>query len=136
MLKKILIYIILFSFLHLVGCYSTSIMNPAQYQELKDHIPQSNEIILNLNNNEKYIFARGYYFIINDTLIGEGVAIKNEIEEPYKGKIPLSQIRTIGIQEVDNEKTFRLVGTIILTGFLIYILIAWEEWKSSGGLFN
>jgi len=136
MLKKILIYIILLSFLHLLGCYSTAFIDPYQYQAIKDETNKSNEIIINLYNNEKYIFARGYYFIINDSLIGEGVAIKNEIEEPYKGKIPLSQIRTIGIQEVDNEKTFRLVGTIILTGFLIYILIAWEEWKSSGGLFN
>jgi len=127
MLKKILIYIILFSFLHLVGCYSTSIMNPAQYQELKDHIPQSNEIILNLNNNEKYIFARGYYFIINDTLIGEGVAIKNEIEEPYMGKIPLSQIGSITVEEVDSEKTPSLVvGIIGITLVIIAIFFLWK----------
>ena len=127
MLKKILIYIILFSFLHLVGCYSTSIMNREQYQELKDHTDQPDEIIVNLYNNEKYKFARGHYFIINDTLGGERFAIKSEIEEPYMGKIPLSRIGSITVEEMDSEKTPSLVEEIIgITLVIISIFFLWN----------
>ena len=129
MLKKILTYLILFLFLHLVGCYSTSIMNPAQYQELKDHTDQTDEIIVNLYNNEKYKFARGHYFIINDTLSGEGFAIKSEIEELYRGKIPLSQIGSITVEEVDSEKTPSLVEEII--GITLVIIAIFFFWKIS-----
>ena len=45
-----------------------------------------------------------HYFYLNDSKL---IDIKNnqlEIDEPYKGKIPLSQIESIQFEELDNEK--------------------------------
>ena len=72
-----------------------------------------------MKNGEKYKFVRGYFDIHNDSLTGEGFVIKNEIEEPYKDKIPLSQIKSIQFYKVDGEKTFLLVGVITI-GVLRY----------------
>lgn len=136
MLKKILIYIILFSFLHLVGCYSTAIMPPEQYQEIMEVSRKAEDIIINLRNGERYKFARGYYHISNDSLIGEGFEIKYESEGPYeatkifipnKVKIPLSQIKSIQFEEYDSEKTFALVFGIITAGGFIYYMITISE---------
>ncbi len=130
MVKKILTYTLLFSSLQFVGCYSYSTLYPDPYQEIKKEISEADEIIVNLKNAKKYKFAKGYYYFQNDTLTGEGFAIINDIEEPYKGSIPFSQIRSIQIVELDSEKTLTVVGGIIAIGTLLYLN---EEMKGAFG---
>jgi len=117
--KKLIFSILFVALLNLLGCYSNQILYPDQYQVIKEACSEADEIIINLKNGEKYKFVRGYFDIHNDSLTGEGFVIKNEIEEPYKGKIPLSQIKTIQFYKVDGEKTFLLVGVITI-GVLRY----------------
>ena len=106
--KKLIFSILFVALLNLLGCYSNQILYPDQYQEIMAAGSKTDEIIIKLRNGEGYKFARGYYHIKNDTLTGEGFAITNDIEEPYKGSIPLSQIGSIHFDEMDSEKTFLL----------------------------
>jgi len=125
--KKLIFSILVVALLNLVGCYSYSTLYPDPYQEIKKEISEADEIIVNLKNAEKYKFAKGYYYFQNDTLTGEGFAIKSEIEEPYRGKISLSQIGSITVEEVDSEKAPSLVEEIIGITLVIIVIIAF--WK-------
>ncbi len=130
MIKKILTYILLFSLLHLVSCYSKPIVYPIDSQWLKEESRKADEITIYLMSGDKYKFATGYYHIKNDTITGEGFAITNEIEEPYQGSIPLSQIKSIHFDEWDTGKKLLLLGLGIGVLFAIYMITDWEKWNA------
>jgi hypothetical protein len=123
MIKKIVTYLLLFSFLHFVGCYSTDIVAPNQYKKYieKGEIPS--EILVRLYNLKEYSFAPWSYIIKEDSLYGEGFELVNDSYQPFEGTIPLSQIQSIQFEKKDSEKTNKLVYGMVLVGLLIIVVV-------------
>ena len=83
MSKKIITYLLLFSFLNYLGCSSTQYITVNEYdtKRLEKHPPS--EIYVTTNDSKKYHFTNDslYYYIKNDTLY-----TKVTLAEYYKEK--------------------------------------------------
>ena len=112
MIKKIVTYLLLFSFLHFVGCYSTDIVAPNQYKKYIEKGELPSEILVRLYNLKEYRFAAWEYVIKEDLLYGEGFELVNDSFQPFEGTIPLSQIQSIQFEKKDSKKTNQLVLAI------------------------
>ena len=90
MIKKIVTYLLLFSFLHFVGCYSTDIVAPNQYKKYieKGEIPS--EILVRLYNLKEYRFSPWSYIIKEDSLYGEGFELLQA--SPYKDSLNFKDV--------------------------------------------
>ena len=129
MLKKILIYLILFSFLHLAGCYSTEIVSPNQYKEYEFSDGNSSYILVKMNNLKEYRFAKGKYSIKADSLYGNGFERVNDNYQPFNGTIPISQIESIQYEEKNTAVTILLVAGIVAGVVIIIASLAWKANK-------
>ena len=102
MSKKIITYLLLFSFLNYIGCTSTIFVTVDEYEPmiLKENPPS--EIFLIAHDNTKYHFSNGeYYYFRNDTLFAKGKIPVYEIKNGKK--IETGRMTTIvGIMPPDN----------------------------------
>jgi len=129
MIKKIVTYLLLFSFLHFVGCYSTDIVAPNQYKKYIEKGELPSEILVRLYNLKEYRFAAWEYVIKEDLLYGEGFELVNDSFQPFEGTIPLSQIQLIQYEKKDSKKTNQLVlaiGAVAIVGILFLLADSFE----------
>ena len=118
--KKIITYLLLFSFLNYVGCSSTQYITVNEYdtKRLEKHPPS--EIYVTTNDSKKYHFINDeYYYIRNDTLysgikidayrIEYGEKIKTGGVKTIQKKLPLSDIKSIE-ESTPNEITVTTIA--------------------------
>ncbi len=117
MLRKILIYIIFFSFLHLVGCYSTVSISANEYFDSN----KKKTIYLQYNGTNIKL-EPGQYFVMRDTLYYDETGNNNY--PTLKKKIAIDEIQKIEYEEYDETKMCVAGGIsgLIVIGILIISL--------------
>ncbi len=123
-MKKILVNILLLSFINLISCYSVSEVSKEEFLESKN-----SDAHLLTGNLEKFHFNHGNYYVKSDTIRGIGEREFKGINFPFKGSIPLDSVNNFQIEYVDGWKTFGLVigvtvlllivaGTVVAESFI------------------
>lgn len=103
MYKKIIVNLLILSLLNFVGCYSFQAVSSTEYNRVEEEEGKPDEIIVTTKNLETYHFLNSEYFIKDDTLQGKAKAILTDIEQPYKGKFVLSDIKYIQFLSSDRD---------------------------------
>ena len=110
MFKKIITYLLLFSFLNYIGCSSSVFVTIDEYNQkmLEENPPY--EIFLTTYDSKKYHFTNeGYYYIKNDTLFASRKVQEYEIERGKK--VETGRVRTIqGKLSPGDIKSIKEVG--------------------------
>lgn len=123
MTNKILIYILIFSFVSYIGCYSAAaadkyVLNSEKGEELID------ELIIVTSNYDKIIIGTPFYKIINDTLDVTGIN-KSNVEIYNQPVDTLIAMKDINYIEFDKINTFRTIGCIGSVVFLTLLTIGY-----------
>ena len=109
MCKKIFISFLLVAIFNLlVGCYSSAWVTVPEYNQIEEE-DKPDEIKVIAKDLKEYHFTKSRFHIESDTLYGKGKIILSNNGQPFEGKIALSNIKSI---EVEN---FNLTNTIILS---------------------
>ena len=98
-------------------------MTALAFQKIKAESGKPDEIYLTKYDNTRYHFMKNHYYMINDTLFGNGKIIIDreqqlDREKQLDRKIALSDIESIQFEDVDGVKT-----TVLVIGIVAIILI-------------
>ena len=120
-MKKLISVLLIFALLpYLTGCYT---MNQITKEEFKKSSKNA-EIELQTRAGDEYHFEDSYY-ILSDTLYGQGIKIRDNKETPFNDKIALNDIFSI------KQKEFN-TGAIVFLGMVavgtIIVLALTEPW--------
>jgi len=94
----------------------------SHYQKIEAEKGEPEEIYLTKYDSTKHHFLKNDYYIENDTLFGKEIFLPNEKEQPFEGKIALSEIESFQIDLYDESETIWAVVSILL-GITLIILI-------------
>ena len=118
MKKLISILLILTLLPYLTGCYSMNQISKTEFKETN----KKGKIELKTKTGDEYQFEYSY-FILSDTLYGNGIKISDGDETAFKGAIALDDILTINHEEYNSGMTTFLAASIIVV-FLYLLLVA------------
>ena len=124
--RKFITYIVFFTFLNLVGCYS---YQSVTYEEFKDINPgdiHSGDIFIVTNDSSKYHTSWWIFSEQNDSVMIQGSKFIGTEQKPYTGKIAVSDIRTLEVDKVDDSATTVWVLAGIAAGILLFVAIGSE----------
>lgn len=122
--NKILIMLLIISFLNFVGCSSLETVTKKEYDEDKDEIDFSKELYVTTKDNIRRHFLPGEYAIKNDILFYQGAVENNDGDSTLSRSIPMENIVSFEQRSVDSLSTTGLVLTIVAVGFLVLSIIA------------
>ena len=129
--KKITTYIVFFSFLHLLGCYSYETIS---FPELENEIKTGEapkELFINTSNQKKYHCSGELFWIEADSIRIKGtIVLTGDYEEPYTGKIAIKNIESIEVESLNEGTTALVVGSVV--GCSVLLILLASETKSSG----
>jgi len=108
--------------------YPTTI---SQYQKIEAERGKPDEIYLTKYDSTEYHFMKNDYYIENDTLYGEGEMISDDNEQPFEGKIALSEIESIEVDKFNLTNTIFLSVGIAGIVSLIYVAILFASGEIS-----
>ena len=120
-LTRIFLVISLFNYL---ACTTLNVATKESVTEEIENGTLRSDIYIITKDNNRYHFGEWGYQIVDDTLIGKGLKINLNGEEPFEGKIPLNDISHFEVEEGDPFATTGLVLGIAALGLLVYGLIA------------
>lgn len=125
MYQKIVVTILVFSLLNLFGCYSFNSITVDEYEkfELEEGTPE--EIYVKTKDNQWYHFTNYNYYIVNDTLRGNGRVLINGWENAPNSKIALCDIESIGVEDMNMYTTSLLVAIGILGVLGVIFAFIW-----------
>ena len=123
MIKKILISLVIISFLNYLGCYTSEIITKNEIDQGTKKINLKEVISISTKDYKSYSFGANQYQIQNDTLFGTGVITKLGKQIPFKGKIAMNDIVSIEQKSTDAVATIGLVLGIAALGALIFTLV-------------
>jgi hypothetical protein len=120
MAKKMMIYLTIFSFLNLVGCYYQQQMNPSEYSFAEQ------ENIEVVTKDTTYSLSAADYYYDKDTLYATASASKWMYKDDYwrrynsATKIPVKDIEKLEIEKIDAAgTTWIVVGVVIIVAGVI-----------------
>lgn len=135
-MKKILLYLLIFSFLNYTGCYSAKVVGKEKFFSEGSREP-INDLNIVTNDDNRILMDEVTYQVINDTLYIEGINKTNAdvYGQFLNKKIALADIQYVEIDELNTAKT---TGCVIgLTGlavlFIGLIIAASSQPKSCKG---
>ncbi len=108
-MKKLIIWLTIFSFMNLIGCHYQEQMNPGDYTF------DENSTIKITTKDTVYNFSGDDYSLVNDTLIG---IMAKKLDERTTLKINFG-IPVENIESVEVDRTDVLLTTILVVGILI-----------------
>lgn len=92
-MKKLISVVLVFSLLfYMTGCYSMNNISRTEFEETY----RKGKIELQTKTENEYLFEYSY-FILSDTLYGNGIKTSDGEEVPFKGKIALNDVLAIKI---------------------------------------
>ena len=116
-MKKIIIWLTIFSFMNLIGCYYQEQMNPGDYTF------DENNTVKITTKDTVYTFSGNDYYLVNDTLIAEvtkkldkNTSLKSNV---YYVKTFYFEIPVEDIEEVEIERNNALLTTLTVIGVSI-----------------
>ena len=115
-MKKLIIWLTIFSVMNLIGCYYQEQMNPSDYKF------DENSTMKITTKDTVYNFSGDDYSLVNDTLIG---IMSKKLDERTTLKInfgiPVENIESVEVER-SNTTLSILLGLGIVVG--VYVLIA------------
>jgi hypothetical protein len=104
--KVLVSFLVVAIFNLLVGCYSSELVTPLEYNKIKEE-DKPDDIRVITKDFEEYHFSDSNYYIENDTLYGK-VSVK---ELSFEGKCALNEIESIQV-EYFSQKYHSLVTVL------------------------
>jgi len=123
MFRKILIALIMMSFLNYVGCSSSEVITKKELDEGTAQIDTNEEIYCTTKDSIRYYFPKWSYQIVDDTLYGEGTVQNARREMPFNGQLAIDEITSFEQTQVDAGATTGLTLTIMAVGVLAVGLV-------------
>jgi len=129
MMNKYTIYLLIFSFIHFLGCHSFEPISKSNIQE-KFESDKNYAIKLLTKDYTEYHFDGYMYSVKNDTLFGSGRKVYLNREVPFLGAIALDDIIEYKIKTSDTFATVGLVFGVIAVAGLVFLLIVAASFQS------
>lgn len=96
----------------------------SHYQKIEAEKGEPEEIYLTKYDSTKHHFLKNDYYIENDTLYGKEIFLPNDKEQPFEGKIAISEIESIQMELYDEDKVIGAwVGALLGIGLGILIIL-------------
>ena len=125
-MRKLIIWLTIFSVMNLIGCHYQEQMNPSDYTF------DENNTVKITTKDTVYTFSGNDYYLVNDTLIAEvtkkldkNTSLKSNVYyvKTFYFEIPVEDIEEVEIERTDAlATTFTVLGvTIGALGLLILI---------------
>jgi hypothetical protein len=125
-MKKTCFYILIFSFLNYIGCYSSRSVNK-EILYTSDLGEPAGIVVITMNTENVIELRKGIYEVVGDTLYLNGFKHYIDHVEPINLKIALDDINSVEIKERDDLAS---CGMIIAVSALA-LFIAGAIWASS-----
>ena len=125
-MKKIIVYLTIFSLLNLAGCYYQEQMNPGDYKF------DENSKLTITTRDSVYNFIGDDYYLKNDTVHGiQSVKMDRRTTYKLKVEIPVKEIATVDVERTDAlASIFATLG--VLVGILGLVILIWAANYGSG----
>ncbi len=118
-MKKICFYILIFSFLNYIGCYSSRSVNKEILYT--GDLGEPSGVVTIITNDEKRIDVReGIYEVVGDTLRVRGLKLNTNFVEQIDVKIALDDIQYVEIEEIDDLAT---TGCVIGLAAIVFFIV-------------
>ena len=129
-MKKILIWILLLSFINLTGCYYTEQLVPSTYKFDEE------ENLTIITKDTTYSLKRNYYLLENDTLFCTLSSFNPErtVERLKDVKIPVEEMQIVEVERMDALNTILLSAGIVVVVILVIGIIELNNTDWTGGL--
>lgn len=112
----------------LVGCYHVKSIALPEYERVENRKEKPDEIYVKTKDGKWYHYTNSQYYIINDTMYGYGNFLSDEWKNVEDTKIALSDIESIGIEDIDYFITGLL---FVAAAGGIFIFAAFGVWLFS-----
>jgi hypothetical protein len=122
-MKKLTIIFLVISLFNYLACTT---LNVATRESIEEDIKQGtlqSELYVITKDNNRYHFGEWGYQVVDDTLIGKGLKINLNGEEPFEGKIAMVDISHFEVKETDTMATVGLVLGIAAAAVLVFGLL-------------
>jgi len=121
-MKKIIIYLTIFSMLNLIGCYYQQQMTVNEYDFSKSHMENRPIKIIKIDSTV-YILNQYDYQFRDDTLfIQQKLIMDDNIEKRVWLRVPLNEIQSVEVEKIDAGNTISLA--LVVTAGIVAIAIA------------
>ena len=131
-MNKIFFYLLIFSFLNFVGCYSSRAVDKEIY--FSEMATESMDDFTIITIRDETIEIKWNTFqIMQDTLYATGLKEESIFVKPVDVKIALTDIKYVEIDEPDDLAT---TGCVVGIGALVILVIIVIAMASSGPLIN
>jgi len=117
-MKKIIVYLTIFSLLNLAGCYYQKQMNPSEFNfnDKEDIQVTTKDTTYNLSGKD-YYYEKDTVFATMRIKLDAQSTLKTNIE------IPVEEIKTVAVEKTDAlATTFTVIGVVVGTFAVIITL--------------
>jgi len=116
-MRKIIIWLTIFSVMNLIGCYYQEQMNPGDYTF------DENSTMKITTKDTVYNFSGNDYYLVNDTLIAEvSKKLDRTTSLKFNVEIPVKDIEEVEVERSDTALSI-LLGLGIVVGVLALIFL-------------
>ncbi|MGB5849609.1 MAG: hypothetical protein WBH40_14040 [Ignavibacteriaceae bacterium] len=122
-MKKICFYILIFSFLNYIGCYSSRSVNK-EILYTQDLGEPDGTVVITMNDENVIELRKGIYEVVGDTLYVNGFKQYIDHVEPIDVKIALDDIQSVEIKERDDLASCGMIIGVSALAFFIIMTIA------------
>ena len=122
-MKNLIIIFLVISLFNYLACTTLNVATRVSIEEEMKGGTLRSELYIITKDNNRYHFGDWGYQIVNDTLIGKGLKINPNGEEPFEGKIAMDDISHFEVKETDTMATVGLVLGIAAAALLVFGLI-------------
>jgi hypothetical protein len=134
-LKKVFLYLFIFSFFNYIGCYSSKAVDKEILISKNIEEPVG-ELSIITNDDQRIIIDEITYQIVDDTLYLEGIDLTNTevYGKPINLKLAVNDIQYVEIDELDVFRTVGCitasVGAVVMSVILVFLF---EDYKGCEG---
>jgi hypothetical protein len=129
-MKKLLVWILLVSFINLTGCYYTEQLVPSSYKFDEE------ENLTVVTRDTNYSLKSNYYLLVNDTLFCTVSTLNPErtVELLKDVKIPVEEMQTVEVERADVLNTALIYAGIAVVVILVIGIIELHNTDWTAGL--
>ena len=125
--RKLITYIVFFTFLKLIGCYSYQELTYQDFESTNPDDISSEDIYIITRDSSKYHSSLWNFSEYEDSVFIKGSKYIGEQQAPFKGKIAVSDIHTIEVDKYDGGKTVLAISIGIVVGIAVIVFLASES---------
>jgi len=129
-MKKKCFYILIFSFLNYIGCYSSQSVNK-EILYSRDLGEPAGIVVITMNDKNVIEVRKGIYEVVGDTLYVNGFKQYIDHLEPIDAKVALDDIQSVEIKERDDLASCGIIIGVSALALFILLAITWDTGDKS-----